>query len=466
MDFGDIMMTEEEKNKLKQDIKDDHTATAEELLKIKYEHPVSAPSEEYPHVGNWYLTGTDISNATLKKELREISQKHPDKLISHNAIELHQINSKKDDIESLSRYSTSTKKIRLHTYGEEYKQDLLKDEDLHPLSHSYIKGDPIAVQGALIHETVHRDHDIIDGSENFYSSPYYTCRVERLTETTANAAQYLAAARQYTFLKQNNINNIQFNGEEYPIEKIISSYPGLKEYIEANGFDINNPQNIKGVVSVSSQFWHEERQEIYDKSSYAKSRFCGSTEGIEPTFSTLLANTSAERLAKKYETTSSEMLKDVYIGYNTTVDLTDCRELLDTVDEKHSDFLEKQLDKNKIIKAYAAQSEEELLEINTHLESLGLKTDDQKDEYMQNFIKNVTCRDGVVDEKLKQIVLSYEKYITYADGLTASYEANKTTIYDEQTHITIPDTQQTSTNQKKHSFTATQLASLKARNDR
>ncbi|MBO5284637.1 MAG: hypothetical protein J6B00_02040 [Alphaproteobacteria bacterium] len=218
--------------------------------------------------------------------------------------------------------------------------------------------------------------------------------------------------------------------DNMPIEGILEMHDGLKEVVSKHGFDPNNPKSVRRVVEASSKYWHEGwRQEAYTKQMLTSAdvgKMYFDTKSWSEQIKIL------ENEDKNYQDVSARMLKDVYIGHNTMVDLSGCRDLLDTLStpgalsefSRHNMKLdmnsqeEKEIWGNKINPVSLA----EMKEIDAYLTKKGLKTDDEKMAYMSRYMEDMAYRRGQVnDEELTAILMKYNNNITYQDNLSVSY---------------------------------------------
>ena len=224
--------------------------------------------------------------------------------------------------------------------------------------------------------------------------------------------------------------------EEMPVEGVLESFSGLKEVVIEHGFDPNDSASVRRVVDASSKYWHEERVDGYrrqmlDAASASEGYF--SCQPLSEQIKILEGEESA------YRRVSENMLKDVYIGNNMTVDMSHCRDLLDTLStedvlgevERHNRALaqtpelEAQIyeDKIRII------SLQEIKEVDAYLSGKGLKTDDEKMAYMAKFMDDMAYRRGnFEDAELTALMLKQNAEMVYPDGMAVTYKPNGTVL--------------------------------------
>ena len=129
------------------------------------------------------------------------------------------------------------------------------------------------------------------------------------------------------------------------------------------------------------------------------------------------------------------MLQGLYIGSNTRVDLTHCRDLLDTMSNEDA----REIMSSRNIKPQQQPSPEMLEAIDKYLEKRGAKTDEEKQTLLQEEFVKITHRDKDADQELKNLMLGNGGSILYADGLveTRLPDSNLSTISrgDGQTFV-------------------------------
>lgn len=116
----------------------------------------------------------------------------------------------------------------------------------------------------------------------------------------------------------------------------------------------------------------------------------------------------------------TRMLEKVYIGNNTYVNLTDCRDLLDMSAQEAEKIL-----------PYDVPSNEAVLAVNNYLETNHITN---KDEYLAEQFKKIVTRDPSADKKLADIMLqpysnSLADRIVYADNLALYTDKDNTSNY-------------------------------------
>lgn len=315
---------------------------------------------------------------------------------------------------NMASFVPNTQEIIMATYTDEEKEKAKSAGDT--FEARFINGDKYATEEALNHEHVHRDHWINDGHGQLQTTPTNAAKADRLTETIAEAATWLQYAQTYQDEKKKGKETIEINGEQKPLSYILEGKPGLKEAMEGlNGdFDINNPEHKRAIVEASSQYWHKERQDTYDRQAHdaaVRSPDVFALQSYDKQRDIL------QNEEKTYGEVSERMLKDVPVLFgDIRVDLTDCRDLLDTMTTE---------DAKKLTADIPHVTAEEMQEIDAHLTAKGLNTETEKMEYMKNFLANSYVRSGECeDPELRNIMLKYNPNITYADQIKITQTEN------------------------------------------
>ena len=409
--------------------------------------PYTTQSTNTDKIKNGEQKQTLETNLELLNKIHKILesskvQTMPDKPIrtTIGAVKRTEYNADNNDNSNLAQFSIKDNSITLKTFPNDYN-----NSDIDSQYKEYIKGNPTAQYNIYLHEKAHFDHWNYDGLGELYKTPVNACKGDRLTETTAHAVEYLSAAQLYTHLKNQNILTLQINGEEQPIERILENYPKLKETVLKNGFDATDPTSVHRIVKISSEIWHDTRLKTYSRQNKDITIQGGTFFAALPWSEQLKVLENEE---KTYKAVSSRMLKEIDIGQNTTVDLSLCRDLLDTRTTEDAQKLIKKY--NTLIAEGKIEDEtpipqltaKEFKAVDSYLTEKGLKTDTEKMEYMAKFLKNTACRQTEnQDKELAAIIFSYNSNITYPDMLQQTTINNHTILkmgehyYDITEHL-------------------------------
>lgn len=362
------------------------------------------------HIGDFTCTLTNFhikpDESTTEKKPRISS---PRQTINHEDI----LRLKPGDANyvegALAAYDVKAKKVYMQDVPltKELEENLEKANDKAALE--YMQGDNTVVKnGVLYHEMTHLNHMKYTGAADL-THPVDIAKFDRLTETTAVAVEYLNAAQQYTFMKEQGITTIEFNGEQKPLESILEPYQGLKEVVLEKGFNADDPKSVRNVVEASSKYWHESRSELYAR----QHKNAVNTGKKASNLFELLESDD-----KEYQKVAQKATKQVYIGNNKNVDLSNCMDLLDTMT---TDDAQKLLADEKIINS-SDVTYQKLGEVSAYLDSIGITDAKAKTSYLTENFENITTRNGDYDETLKNIMLNTNTpnkgTILYADNIT------------------------------------------------
>ncbi|MBO5038396.1 MAG: hypothetical protein J6C85_02920 [Alphaproteobacteria bacterium] len=364
-----------------------------------------------------------------KKELPDTIRQQPDKIIELAPVKIQEAAIKDEsDIDAngyfdgkkiiITKYNLNDKQIN------NIKQDLQAQADQGepvitdaPLAwDKFYKGNSISIEATINHEINHQAQDLKGNLHDPADERTTAMRKNRLTETTSNAVEYLTVANIYTKLKQEGKTTFTYeeNGKKQtaPLDEILDYYPGLKDCVLQNGFSVDNPESIGKIVELSSQNWHKTHITAYNEQ--AKS----STIEKEMSFSSMLQKAAKEDEEISYKTDVKNMLKDVYIGHNTAIDLSPYSQYLDTMDLKEAQDLLCSITPRVQKKSI---SPETLFAINEYLEKQGLSTNQEKDDYIKKAFTEIVNRSPSADTTLKNLLMQNGGEIKYADGLIETY---------------------------------------------
>ena len=277
----------------------------------------------------------------------------------------------------------------------------------------YLKWNPIAITANLVHEGAHMKHMRYDGFLTL-KKPIDIVKVDNLTEKIAYTSENLYAANQYSLLKKEGVKNIEINSEQQPIENILTMYPGLKEAVSEQGFDPQNKKDVEKVVRLSSDFWDKNRAKQYQRQHQ----------------NLVLTKSSVDNLIqccahddKQYDDIAKKMLQNTYISNNTNIDLSEYRDILDNMTTDKA----KEILANEPIGIELTYGQ--INKVNDYLDTLNLKTEEEKMAYLQQNYEKITLRNEPYDEKLKEIMMQsgleeHKNTVFYADGLIEKIDAN------------------------------------------
>lgn len=342
-------------------------------------------------------------------------------------VDKQQTDSKRPEIERIDssneNYAAGANAYYSHHEEKIYMQNINHDisDNLSDYLHKqemgimadYRNGNPVALNAIAQHELTHWRNDNFSGMENLkYPSDVY--RYDRVNEKMATTVEYLNIANQYSILKQQGIESIEFNGEKVSTESLLEFYPGLKDYITENGFSADNKKDIKNITQIACDYWEKEcAQGVYQEQSYNATL---AYSGVENLFEV----TGNDK--KTYDKVVNNMLENVPIGNNTYVDLP--RDIIDNF--SHEQTMEA-LNNQAVYGELCPITYQEVNKLNQYYESMGIKDNAQKQEQLLADFENIVNRRTENNGLLSALANKGSVSITYADGVTE--EKGLTTEY-------------------------------------
>lgn len=352
--------------------------------------------------------GGGVSSFDTNPEISSDAQIRPDK-----AIKRDRLNVLGEWSPAVGAYDPLTREIQLT--GTNYERTDFDNEIYADIA----KGSSLARYVVLLHESTHQRHDEKVGIDNILDTPQDRLRKNRLTETVAAATEYLAVANMYTDLKSKGVTKfydtqIDPDGNktcvEVPLEHMLKYCPGLEDVVNRDGFSFENKESQKKVVEASAKYWKEKRQSIYDGQAVGHLSI---SPNLEQRFDALENSPTP----MTYDQAAKAMLKDIYIGGNhALIDLSDCRELLDTM--SNEDALKLFAGNN--FQAGAFFSEDTLKDLNNYLKNCGITDSEEKADFIKSIYNDTILRNDVDSQAvhdIKEILLKDGGNITYLDGI-------------------------------------------------
>lgn len=314
----------------------------------------------------------------------------------------------------------------------EAQQRLDSNKEKEPMlvNAEFMKNNHIAQTIIALHESCHLTQSKKANNQNAADLPSFVLKRNTFIEKEAFAVEHLAVANLYSSLKEKGVTTLQYTDKDglqsMPIDDLPKMYPGLKEAI-GDGFSPQNPEDVRRVVKTASATWDDRMKETYKHQATAAAE---KAHRRLPSFSAQLELAeNAPNLEAQYDKDIKNMLSDVYISGNIAVNLNHCRDLLDTgkpedivnLGKSNEHRLAKEL-LTATLDGKKAQMlpKETLLKLNKYMETLGLKTNQEKDEHLKNAFMAITTRSPEASQysELKNILLENGGTIKYADGLT------------------------------------------------
>ncbi|MBQ8481088.1 MAG: hypothetical protein IJ532_00975 [Alphaproteobacteria bacterium] len=216
-------------------------------------------------------------------------------------------------------------------------------------------------------------------------------------------------------MKDNDISALEIKGKTIHTEDILNYYPGIKDYVLKNGFSPNNQKDVDAISKISTDYWNENRQNGYRIQNTLAASMRHNSGNI---FEILKTD------KKLYDETIDKMVKNIYIGNNTNVNLS--RGFFD-------DFsFDDALNAMKNVNIAGTFTVKKIQEINTYLISKNITDNEAKNTYLKENFDHMVLRDGDFDVGLQKILLDTDNEnrgtIIYADGLVEKQIDGKHTI--------------------------------------
>ena len=204
--------------------------------------------------------------------------------------------------------------------------------------------------------------------------------------------------------KDAGMETIEINGEKQPISDIFSQIPELKAEIEQNGFDYNSKESLSRIINVASHSWDKDYLSAYTQSQFINdAQDCGSANIMNQIIA-----------AREHKQILTDMTKNLDIGYGIKIDIPDnCCSLMMPAQNFAQNLTAK----------YTAfsPSTDGLLAIDDYLDSLNLKNDKAKDNYIRQQYENIVNRSPDADLKLNELMLnccnSNNNMVYYTDNI-------------------------------------------------
>ena len=371
-------------------------------------------------VGNLY---PDLLQTYTKESAPHIIEpefKHPKDIIDRNTVST----AKREDVDFKEKkgtiaYCKQDGSIVFLDYEGNFGEGLSEEQ----IKEYQASVKTVNKMASLYHEIAHRKHNLYDNMSQL-AHPVDKCKADRLTEKIAKSVEYNYIAQLYSTFKKQKIKNIEIDGEVKPIDSILDHYPELKEYLAKNNYSPDKRKDVERVTEIASKVWDEKYKEQYKAQHIENSKMHNAVNIFD----------AIESDKETYDIVAQSMLKNIYIGSNTNIDLSHCRNLLDDMsDQEALQILENVPARSqKVLSSRECNFPiKEVVEISDYLETQGLKTSEEKLAYVQKNFDAICLRNGEYDETLKNILLKYgeeennrenTKGIEYADGMREWYD--------------------------------------------
>ena len=340
--------------------------------------------------------------------------------IPHYIENMTDVNVKKLDdafsIGNLAEFNSHNIKINVYdSVNEKYKK-LYTPQQLETYGKFY------RLFASLFHELGHYQDFKINDLYYAHCSPSNIVRSNQFTEIKSKSIEFIYLASTYENLKEKNIENLTFKGSVFSREDLLDYYKPLKDYVLKNGFDVNNKDQLRDIVSLAKDFWLERHKEGYKEQAkgLCNNFFDASHFSLAP------RRSKDERTDEQiYNDFISRALKDVYVGNNTRVDLSHCKDLIDFMDEEEASKILG--DKIEVYENFIL-SPKTMVEIQKYMKNKkGIKDDYEQYEYYHKEYMNILKREKKyrVAEEYREDweynPLSYEQYKSLGDDALGNY---------------------------------------------
>lgn len=413
--FGEGAAPEDKQAEVPQNTADAHVPQADndaltEMLLEQLRTPVVLRDGDLETINHYCndsrigpLTHNDtasLSNQDKEAHVDRPNLRQPKDLLKSDTIKVIRPGEKGYDETALAFYKDG--KIVL----QDIKGDISETDSMQ--IRKYKEGDTLAKVSAVYHELTHLKHEEYDHYREL-TRPVDIFRGDALSEKIATTVQYQNAANLYTTLKKQNVTQIELDGKVQPIESILEPFEGLKEYVTQNGYSPDSKKDVRAVTEIATKWWNENRTDAYRYDHVMNACSANKTANI---FEAIESN------KEQYDAVAKGMLKDLYIGNNTNIDLSHCRDLLDDISEEQALQTFSKMPNGRLNSNITFA---QISELSEYLETKGLHSNDEKLAYLRENYDHIVLRDGKHDEGLKQLLLGMDGdnkgTIVYADGL-------------------------------------------------
>lgn len=376
-------------------------------------------------IGNFH--GQNFLAPKTDKEIREENKGYysPKKELSiqehFRSIARHQTDLSIDDLPALGAYSPKLDSIRIYIP----KTTDLTSNDTHLTmlrTHNSIRELLTAA-----HEINHRiDHNAQNGNIHNLSHTY-SAQYNTFTEKKSLAIEQLSLVSLYNNFHEKGITTINFkanvDGKETtittPIENLLKIYPGLKETTDKYSTNLKDPRAVKEIIKSSCQFWDEHCKSKYkpqEKEQITLKLITQSDLSFSEQVKAVKAHKDYDYQDELYASITKEASKKCFLITGENLDLSPYTSLFDTAQGIECNQTIKKTKKD-LQQKNLNTPDKELLAIDAYLESKGIKTDKEKDQYFTTQFQKIINRDTKADQELKNLMLGENSTIRYTDGL-------------------------------------------------
>ncbi len=310
-----------------------------------------------------------------------------------------------------------------------------KDSSYKPLAEA-AQGNEVALKCLIYHELNHMHNNAYDGLGQLSYTPTNAIKGDVLTEKLSLCTEYLTMAKEYNERKQKGEPTIKYDdGSEKPLDSLLDIYPGLKETVKKHGSNINDPKTKRALVSAAMKYWDEDRGSCYTTQN-EQMMLVGNNVFNNCSFSKQMEVLKNEE--QTYKKVSEACLKNINVG-NRQIDLTDCKDLIDTYTTENAHQLIAAHNKEDTTNEAPVfvPSYQEYQEINQYLESIGKKTEAEKMAHIAQTVQTASSSIESYDKKLEEIMLKHNPQITSgALNIERTDDKIVATIFDNKYDLT------------------------------
>lgn len=273
------------------------------------------------------------------------------------------------------------------------------------------EGNPAAMNCLIYHELNHKHNYDFDGLGQLSYTPVNAIKGDVLTEKISLCTEYMHMVKEYNDRKANGDTTIKYdNGTEKPLNHLFEACPGLSEAVQKYGTDIDNPKTKREIIAAAMNYWEQDRGHAYTGQT-KRMMMTGNYAFNQLSFSQQLDKLKNEE--DTYKKVSEAMLSGINIG-DKQIDLTDCKDLVDTyTTDKAKEMIEAHNKKDEFYDEHISlPTYQEYQEINQHLEAIGKKTDAEKMEHIAKTVQTASTSTKSYDKSLEDIMLKHNPQIT------------------------------------------------------
>ena len=279
----------------------------------------------------------------------------------------------------------------------------------------YMKKNPIAEILIKTHEVdIHGHHEEQGTVSNSSFSPYMSAVSSDMTERLAYFGEYIALTMLHNTMKNAGMETMVVDGRDIPLENILDYKEGLKETIDKFGSDVSSSKFIEEIAKLSNDKWIKYQEEGYTNQAQNHTAAAENAGLMDMII-----------CARKWDKTQMAMIQGIKILDQDVHIPKDCLQYFKPSDERISSILGDDYISN-----------DDLLNIDKYLDSIGLKNDEDKAYYIIEQSVKINNRDNDADLNLRNLFLACGKdnsgTIEYSDGIIDNVSNDGTVVISER----------------------------------